>query len=769
MQEVFIRLQYVVFFDKIFSECRISKMIKLNTFLALFMAFFMSFDSFAASRNDAARVGVSAGRGSGRAMARMPAVTGGAMKVAVSDPKSTKTTVVDDYEEEEEEFYEEDEDWGAEEEFVEEEPVVTSNNKKKKSAAKDDDDGGDCREAYRECMDNFCLLDESQGERCACSDNIEAAKSKIQEVLRIQEEADKLFTEGVEREQLGAKARLVFAENNGNTRVSTSNFMSWLGGGDEDEDEDVGEDVLMGSALYKSATKYCKSELKSCGDKAEMETMLYSRMISQDCKNYSAYLKDQKANAESNKRIAESAVRKARLEMLDTTNKYNRGECLLAYRSCISDKGGCGVNFENCLDAKLLERRSNACDNILDQCMAVRDYVKKDWKDESKSILAEAAKYADKNYRATCLAKIQVCLEDSCSTATNSECMNNVDVAAGICPIITECDAKIPGLQSVVNDKLGYLKTKFCENDIDKCLQDKCGQDFTKPECIGKQPYEIAALCPQSMFPSCKNAPQYDIIVQSAILQMDYQMLQGCVNYFGDQLSKVCGTDMACLPTDALVESLTNLPKEEDELLKLRKQVIANSDAAVEDFFAQFENDKTVAACADSQSVESKKVKGKQSVGISVFNSAKLLAKMSAENRNLRELDSKIAELARKADLETAKQTCLKTYQPESPKESESNYSYIHTVSFEPKLRNCHVCRIQQVCEEGGESKATSALKAAAGGLSAGASAGTMVSAGWGTAIGGVVGAVGAGLLGAASGGKKKFCQELESCEDINM
>ena len=148
---------------------------------------------------------------------------------------------------------------------------------------------------------------------------------------------------------------------------------------------------------------------------------------------------------------------------------------------------------------------------------------------------------------------------------------------------------------------------------------------------------------------------------------------------------------------------------------------------------------------------------------------------MSAENRNLRELDSKIAELARNKDLEEAKEICLKTYKPEKPVDREdeetktSNYSYIHTVSFEPDLRNCHVCRMQQVCEEGGESKATSALKAAAGGLSAGAATGTMISAGWGTAIGGIVGAVGAGVLGAASGGKKQFCQEIESCEDINM
>ena len=640
----------------------------------------------------------------------------------------------------------------------------------------------DCRDAYRACMDSFCLLEESQGERCACSDNINLAKNKIKAVLAIQAEADKLYTEGVEREQLGAKGRLVFADNNTSAKVSSANFMSWLYGEEyvDEENGDVGEDVQLGDELYEMAVGYCSAELESCGSKAEMESALYSRMIIQDCKNYDAYLADQKANAESNKRTAESAVRKARLEMLDTTNKYNRGECLLAYRSCIADKGGCGANFENCLDKKLLQRRSNACENVLDQCMAVRNYVVEDWAAESKSVLAEAAKYADKYERQTCLARVPNCLEEGCSTSTNAECLTNVNVAAGICPVITECDAKIPGFQAVVNDKLGYLQTKFCENDVDKCLQDKCGVDFTKPECVGKRPYEIAALCPQDMFPSCKTATQFNIIVQAALLQMDYQMLQGCVNYFGEQLGKVCGTDMACLPIDTTIESLTDLPDTEEGLANLRKTVVANSDVAVEEFFVQFEKDKTVAACADSQSVaveSTSKLKDRNPLGVSVFNTAKLLAKMAAENRNLRELDSKIAEIARKKDLEEAKNICLKTYKPEKPKgstdddsdEAKSNYSYIHTVSFEPDLRNCHVCRRQQVCEEGGESKGASALKAAAGGLSAGASAGTMVSAGWGTAIGGLVGGIGGAIMGAMSGGKKQFCQEVESCEDINM
>lgn len=623
-----------------------------------------------------------------------------------------------------------------------------------------------CRDAYRACMDEFCLLDESEGNRCACSSNINQSKSLIQEIQEIQEEADKLYTEGVEREQLGAQAKLVFGESEAaqkSSRISGISFSDWIKSGTEEE-VSLGMDSDIGDPLYAMASEYCADRLAACGKDAEMEEVLYARQIVQDCKNFESYLKDQKSIAELNKRTAEAAVRQARLEMLDTTNKYNRGECLLAYRSCISDKGGCGVNFENCLDADLLSRRANACENVLDQCMAVREYVLQDWEDEAVSILADAAKYADRNARATCLARIQLCLEDSCSTETNSACLTDVNVAAGICPVIDECEEMIPGIKSAVNDKLGYLRTQFCQNDIDACLRDRCGDNFTAPECVGKSALEIADMCPQSMFPSCKNETQFDIIVQAAMLQMDYQMLQGCLNYFSEQLGNVCGTDMSCLPTDTQITSLVAVPDTQEGLAALRETVRSNTENAVDEFFKQFEQDKTVVACQDSQ-----KPADRDSLGDSVFNSAKMIAQISAENRAMRELESKIAELSRQQDLEQAEENCYNTYQVETPDKSSKNYSYIRSVSFEPALRNCHVCRMQQVCETGGQSKGTAGLQGAAGGLAAGASAGTMVSPGWGTAIGAIVGGVGGFFAGRSAGGEQEFCQEIESCEDINM
>ena len=628
---------------------------------------------------------------------------------------------------------------------------------------------GNCRDAYRACMDEFCLLDESEGYRCACSSNINASKSLIKEVQKIQEEADKLYTEGVEREQLGAKAAIIFGESDAakkSSRASGLSFAEWLNSGSGDGSLDADDDI--GDGLYSMAAEYCQAELDACGDKAEMEEMLYGRQIIADCKSFTTYLSDQKRNAEANKRMAESAVRQAKLEMFDTTNKYNAGECLIAFRACVADKGGCGTDFTNCLDSSLLERRSKACENVLDQCMAVRDEVLQDWEAESKSILAKAKVDADKYRRQTCNAQIQVCLEDGCSTSTDSTCLTNINVAAGICPIIDECNTLIPGLKQSVAEKLGSLRLQFCQNDVDACLRDKCGANFTAPECVGKSPMEIVELCPQNIFPSCKDQEQYDIIVSAALLQMDYQMMQGCMNYFSEQLGKACGTDMACLPSNSYVASLTEWPSTKTAREEQRNATISVAEAEVDNFFKQFEKDKTVAACVSAEQPKG----GRASLGDSVFSSAMVIAKIGATNRAVRELESKWLELGRKAGLKNGREQCESTYQIEDPSaksDEDKNYTYISSVAFEAATCNCHVCRKQRVCEVGGETKAAAGLKAAAGGLSAGASVGTMVTPGWGTAIGAVIGAVGAGLGAGLSAGEKEFCQELEVCEDVAM
>ena len=649
-----------------------------------------------------------------------------------------------------------------------EEKVAVSDSTVESETEKDLLDDEACRDAYRECMDEFCQLDESEGGRCSCSDNIKQSKSLIQEIQKIQQEAETLYTEGVEQERLGSRAKFVkFGESDRakkSSRATGIDLVAWINGTGA---ASLSADDEIGDTLYAMAAESCEYILTNCdSNRASMEENLYQREIVKDCKNFDAYLAEQKTGAESNKRTAQAAVRSATLDMLGTTNKYNRGECLMAYRACIADKGGCGVNFENCLDADLLARRANACENVLDQCMAVRTYVLEDWANESKMILADAAVYSDRNMRLTCLAQIESCLETGCATSTDSACLTNVRVAAGVCPIITECESKIPGIQSAINDKLGELRTRFCQNDVDACLRERCGTNFTAPECIGKKTSEITAMCPQSRFASCKGEKQFDIIVSAVLLQMDYQMLEGCKNYFANELGRVCGADMNCLPKSNIVESLKTVPSDEDNL---RDRVRAESKNAVAEFFERFDNEATIAACKSSQQPIGS---GRKSLKDSVFTASKMIAEIGAENRYLADLESKLLQLKRADARVKSRDACLTIYKVESrPKDTDENpsYSYIKSVSFEASLCNCHVCRMQRVCETGGESKWSSAAKGAFGGIASGASIGTMAYPGYGTAIGAGVLGIAGGLLGAASGGEKDFCQEIESCEDIDV
>ena len=629
-----------------------------------------------------------------------------------------------------------------------------------------------CRESYRNCMDEFCLLDESEGARCACSANIDQSKKIIQDILKIQEDAEKLYSEGVEREKLGARAKLVFGESEKakrSSRASGLSFSDWLKTGFDDEDA-LDTDYDIGAGLYGMASEFCADKLKACDANAEMEEVLYSRVLVQDCKDFSSYLNGQKQDAERNKKTAEAAVRNARLELLNrddetNPNRYNRGECLMGYRACIAEKGGCGANFENCLDERLLALRANMCENILDQCMAVRDYVLIDWAEESKMVLADAAKFADKNRRATCFAKIQLCLEEGCKPTTNPGCLNDINVAAGTCPIIDECNEIIPGIKNSVVDNLGFLRLQFCKNDVEKCLQENCGKNYNNKACMQKTTSEIIDMCPQKSFPSCKDASQYNIIVSSALMQLDYQMMLACVNHFSEKLSESMGTDMAKLPMDDTVMALTSLPDTDEGMRALRAQVRENSKTAVAAFFKDFEKDATVAACKGSD-----KPGGQKGMGENIFNTAKLIAEIGAENRALRLLDTRMAEIMTAEDLAAAEKLCYAKYQKETPVKGEQNYSYITDVQFESSLSNCKVCRKQQVCEQGGEDEKTAGMKGAAGMGASLAAAGTMAMPGWGTAIGAVAGTVGGFAMGyMSSSGEKEFCQQITSCEDVNI
>ena len=637
-----------------------------------------------------------------------------------------------------------------------------------------------CREAYEECMDLFCLFDEHEGDRCMCDDQINAKRTRIQAIENRQKEAERLFTEGVERERLGAQAELVFAATavfGQSTRANRSrervDLTMWLQQGGSAGGMEVGE------ALYRMAHDNCRVELELCtnpGDR-QREELLYRQRIGRDCRTFNTFLNNQQRLADQNFAAAERAVRGARHAELGTTNRFNRGECLLAMRACVAEKGGCGDHFENCLTESLLTRRTHACTNITDQCMAVRTYVMTDWEEEMVEILAHATRFADRYRRQTCLSRIEACLEDHCAVGTNDQCLNDVNVAAGICPEINECNDMIPGIRDVVNNRLAFIRLRFCQNDIDACLRNACGPDFGGPQCVGRTTAEIAALCPQNRYPSCVGqAEGFNSIISSILLQVDFALMQGCINQFAETVARVCGADMTCVPenpaittarTTAELRRLMQIPDNRNRNIRVtannataqvapwRQFAITETDR----IFSEIEQDAIIGLCAAPANPRLRNAPGRAPLGPSIFNTARMIGRIQAEDRQYRLLVARLAELARQEGEEAAREAC----------EALASGPNVESATFEPALRNCLVCRYQEVCETGGQGRGAGAAQGAAGMAAAGASAGTMIVPGWGTAIGAAAGLVGGGIMGALASGRETFCQEIRTCEDVNM
>ncbi len=625
-----------------------------------------------------------------------------------------------------------------------------------------------CRTAYRSCMDQFCLSDESEGQRCACSDNINASKPKVKEIQEIQSAAEKLFGEGVEREKLGARANMAFADN---ANAQSDRFTAWLDSETivQSDEEELGQDLEIGSGLYETASKQCAAKLQACGDQAEMEKLLYSRTIASDCKAFGQYLDQQKRIAQQNKATAEKAVRTARTEMLDTTNRFNRGECLLAYKACISDKGGCGVNFENCMDESLLQRRANACTDVLDQCTVVRADVLKDWAEESKLVLAQASDFERTNKPLLCRSKIRACLENGCSTATDSMCLIDINVAAGICPIINDCDTLVPGLKNAYKAELASLRVNFCQNDITKCMQDKCGANFTAPECIVQKVSSLQSMCPQSMFPSCKGIAQFDAIKSAVALRVDYQLLNGCMNFVEEFMGNSgCGTEMDCIPEDTRITGMTEIPANETEF---KNQLFASAEAASDKFFDTMEKESVTA----SRCVQANQPAGVKSFKGTIFGQVRMTGRIAAVKRMERLYNAKVDEISRAKSVDEARVRCENIYaqavkQNSTHSRSEDKEgSWTTAYNFEPNLRNCQLTRWEKVCEVAGVSEESGVIKGAAGGAAMGVGAGSALGP-WGALGGLVLGGVGGAFAGGQAADEQTICHEVGPIyEDRNI
>ncbi|MCL2017674.1 MAG: hypothetical protein FWG80_02800 [Alphaproteobacteria bacterium] len=652
-------------------------------------------------------------------------------------------------------------------------------------------EAANCQADYRECMDQFCLRDATEGERCVCSEtvNFSAFQKIIQETEKIQSEAQRIYSEDVERAELGAKASEVFNDKDlAKKRDCEKRGWNW----DEsrqrcrrpsllNNDFDSGE-IDLDEPSYRDVHKLCEPKLDKCTDNEKsMQISLYKNQIANDCKAYDTYLKDEKRTAETNKRIAEQSVRAKRVQHWDRDNKYNHAQCFTVYTDCMRVIAGCGDNFENCIcdrdpvgniegtcdDEKMLARRQESCDYVLEECQRSSAAVKAQFKSETPQFIRGAERYIAENFATTCRSRTWACLEDNCSYSTSSQCLDNIRIAAGICPIITRCNELIPGFEDSFKDQLKSFAIDFCENDIGKCLRNACGEDFTAPQCIGRKLSEITALCPKDRTPACKNISdsQFSTMQSGAVWRLEWQLREGCINLFSEQLGNICAPDMVnCVNSMPQIDSASTLQELEALLTHSTKdgmtttQLEDYADAQVEAIVGRLQEDATSANC-------------RSSIGNEVFAGAREAARMQARSRLKRQYQTKRAELAKSESAAEKREYCennkMGLNKGEEPA-GDKNGTWISSMVFEEALMNCKVMRHQRVCASSGESKATNALKAGAGMAVAGASMGKMAGP-WGAVIGGVVGIGGGIAAGMSAGGEKVQCQDIDVPENYAM
>ena len=465
----------------------------------------------------------------------------------------------------------------------------------------------DCYNQYYGCMDQFCIGDNENGGTCQCSDDAAKYETQLEEIKKIVQDAERISTEEVERVQAGANADIIF---NGGKRIYDSegevvaevaekkteipqiSLTSFF----DDEEEDIEYDDFAdksGKALYSAANELCRNQMPdSCSKDLTILTQMYSRQIASDCKGLENSITQKRQEADSLLAKAKAAVRGALKDSLEEANKYDRGTCMVEYKKCMRSEDACGSNWENCVftvagenmqnnaatsvagtkvetintyditasTMEILESKRYICEKVLDQCVAVRQYVWNDFLREAAPTIRLAEQNVESEKRQSCLTDISNCIQKACKddivgkgVETMDACLARPDMARSFCKIqIDPCERMEPQIWDYVKSKLAAMRVDACTAEVKECFtsEDRCGPDFIN--CIGMDFEYIHDICPIDKLVVCKQTnPDFamsdlDEMLMGLYLNIDNKALENCQNLAEQKMVELCGSDTDC-------------------------------------------------------------------------------------------------------------------------------------------------------------------------------------------------------------------------------
>ena len=473
-----------------------------------------------------------------------------------------------------------------------------------------------CYDAYYGCMDQFCISENESGGSCACSDLSIKYDKEFAEIQEILTEAERIATEEVEKVKLGAQADIVFTgtreyDADGNLKEvdeigmdskekKRADLMAlWETNYDEDEEESIwgssGVDFaeLTGASLYKAAEEICLEQVpEECAGDMTLLRNMYSRQITSDCKGYENSITAKRAEAELALADANADVRAALKESFDAANKYDLGQCMVQFKKCMQTEDACGENWENCVATiasenmqnnqatstagtkvatvdvyditastmEVLSAKRTICENVLGQCVAVRDMVWPAFLREAAPTIKVAESAAESKFRQSCLTSISSCIHKACKddiagkgVDSMDACLSRPDMARSFCKVeIDPCERMEPLIWGYVVDKLAAMRVDACTQEVKDCFtaDTRCGENFQN--CIGMDYDYIHDICPIDSLVVCKaNNPEFsmddlDSMLMGLYLNIDNASLDQCQELVDRKMAEVCGSTTDC-------------------------------------------------------------------------------------------------------------------------------------------------------------------------------------------------------------------------------
>ena len=209
---------------------------------------------------------------------------------------------------------------------------------------------------------------------------------------------------------------------------------------------------------------------------------------------------------------------------------------------------------------EMLSAKRPICENVLDQCVAVRDQVWPNFLREAAPTIKVAESIVESKFRQSCLTNISECIQTACrddiagkGIATMDACLSRPEMARSFCKVeIDPCERMEPLIWGYVEDKLAAMRVDACTQEVKDCFtaDTRCGPNFEN--CIGMDYDYIHDICPIDSLVVCKaNNPNFsmddlDDMLMGLYLNIDNAMMEQCQNIVDQKMAEVCGSTSDC-------------------------------------------------------------------------------------------------------------------------------------------------------------------------------------------------------------------------------